>query len=70
MGLDKELQTEKVMKEKTEIELINMLIDQVRKNDMTILNLRQVTAKAINYLESNAVLEKEDSDITKPSNQD
>ncbi|MBS4535603.1 hypothetical protein GOQ29_08195 [Clostridium sp. D2Q-14] len=61
------LQIKRVMTKQVEEDLINTLLEQVRKNDMTISNLKEVTLKVINYLESNAILDLEDSDNTESS---
>lgn len=60
--------TKKIMTEQTEENCINAILEQVRKNNMTIGNLKEVTAKVINFLESNAVLEKEDSYVEAKAN--
>ena len=57
----------KVMTKQTEEYLVNTLLEQVRKNNMTIINLKEVVAKVIGYLESNAILEMEDSVNAKSS---
>lgn len=51
-----------------EEDLAKMMLEQVRKNNMTILNLKEITSKVVGYLEANAVLEMEDSDITESPN--
>ncbi len=53
------METKKLMTQNVEEEVTNIILEQVRKNGMTISNLRRVTAKAIGYLESNATLELE-----------
>ena len=58
-------QEKRVMEKNAEEEVVKVIIDQVKKNNMTITNVKAVAAKVINYLESNAILEKEDSDSAK-----
>lgn len=50
--------------QQSEEDLAKLMIEHVRKNNMTILNLKDITAKVVNYLEANAILEMEDSDST------
>ncbi|WP_313232499.1 hypothetical protein [Tissierella praeacuta] len=64
------LQAKRLITKQAEEELINTILECVRKNNMTILNLKQVMCKVINYLESNAILEMEDSDNAKSSTED
>lgn len=54
----------KLMTEQAEEDCLNAILEQVRKNNMTIGNLKEVTDKVVNYLESNAVLEMEDSNVS------
>lgn len=56
------MEIKKLMTKNAEEEVTNIILEQVRKNGMTISNLRRVTAKAIGYLESNATLELETED--------
>lgn len=60
--------TKKIMTEQAEEDCVNAILEQVRKNNMTIENLKEVTDKVVNYLESNAVLEMEDSYVEIKSN--
>lgn len=61
------LQAKRLITKQAEKELINTVLECVRKNNMTILNLKQAMCKVINYLEMNATLEMEDSDNAKSS---
>ncbi|OHW62196.1 hypothetical protein EUAN_12650 [Andreesenia angusta] len=56
------LKIKKVMTEKAEEALVNIILEQVRKNGMTILNVEEVTTRVISYLESNATLSEKDSE--------
>lgn len=56
--------TKKIMTEQAEEDCVNAILEQVRKNNMTIENLKEATDKVVNYLESNAVLEMEDSNVS------
>ena len=47
----------RLVEEQAEENLINMILGQARKNNMTILNIREITTKVISYLEANAILE-------------
>lgn len=53
------LQIKRLTTEGAEENLTELIIEQVRKNNMTILNFKEVTAKVVDYLEANAVLEPE-----------
>lgn len=61
------LQTKRLMAKQAEEELTNIILEEVRKNNITIANLKEVTNKIINYLESNAILEMEDLESSKSS---
>lgn len=50
---------ERLITKQAEENLINMILGQMIENKITITNLKKATAKVINYLESNAVLETE-----------
>jgi len=58
----------RLMEKGKEEALEDMILEQVRKNHMTISNLREITYRVIEYLESNATLEMETGDpvITEP----
>jgi len=58
------LQVKRVVEKQAEDELAKIILNQVIKNNMTILNLKEITANVINYMESNAILEMEDPDKT------
>jgi hypothetical protein len=60
-------QVKRVMTEQVEERVIDLIIEQVKINNMTIFNLKEITDKVINYLESNAILEMEDPASTKSS---
>jgi hypothetical protein len=60
-------QIKKVMTEQAEENLIDLIVERVKINNMTISNLKEVMAKVIDYLESNAILEMEDLASTKSS---
>ena len=55
------IQVKKVISEKNEQDFIETLLLHARKNNMTIHNVREATAKAIHYMESNATLRDKDS---------
>lgn len=59
--------TKRIITKREEEELIGVILEQVRKSNMTIINLKEVVAKAVHYLELNATLEGEDSVSTKSS---
>lgn len=57
------LKVKRIMTKESEEKVVNIILEQVRENNMTISNLKEVTAKVINELELNATLEKEDVEI-------
>jgi hypothetical protein len=56
-------QVKKLITEQAEEETTKVILEQVRKHNMTIFNLIDVTGKVINYMTLNAVL-VEDSVVT------
>lgn len=60
-------QVKRVVEKQAEEDLAKMILEQVIKNNMTILNIKEITAKVVSYMESNAILEMEDSDNTESS---
>lgn len=60
------IKAKRLMEKRAEEALVDMILEQVRRNNVTISNLRKVTGRVIRYLESNATLEMGDSDIPEP----
>jgi hypothetical protein len=63
------MKTERLMDKTVEEKLVNLILEQASKNNLTISNIRNIANKAISYLEANAVLkiEVEGSSLVKSS---
>ncbi|WP_196599814.1 hypothetical protein [Pectinatus frisingensis] len=48
--------TERVLDIATEEKIVAFILEQASENNLTISNIRSIAAKAISYLERNAVL--------------
>ena len=55
-------EVKRLITQQSEENLAKVMIEHVRKNNMTILNLKETTAKVVSYLEANAILKMEDSE--------
>ena len=58
------MKTKRLMDKTVEEKLVNLMLEQASKNNLTISNVRSITDKAISYLEANAVLEVEVQDLS------
>ncbi|MCU0079303.1 hypothetical protein [Extibacter muris] len=53
------IETKKIITSETEEEFIKTVISLVKKNSMTVSNVLEATEKIINYMNDNAVIQKE-----------
>lgn len=58
------MKTKRLIDKVVEEKLVNLILEQASKNNLTISNVRSITNKAISYLEANAVLEVEVQDLS------
>ena len=60
------MKTKRLIDKTVEEKLVNLILEQASKNNLTIFNIRSITEKVISYLEANAVLEEEVQDSNLP----